>query len=78
MKVINIHEAKTQLSKYLAEVELGKEIIIGRYGIPVARLVSYEVVKPTYRFGLLKGKIRISADFDVASGYETDKPMGSA
>ena len=61
MEIINIHEAKTQLSKYLQEVSAGKEIIIGRYGEPIAKIVRYQ--NPAgYRFGLLKGKLRLSKE----------------
>lgn len=64
MKVVNIHEAKTQLSRYLQEVEEGKEVVIGRYGRPVARLVPYQSEAPKYKLGLLKGKLRIADEFD--------------
>jgi prevent-host-death family protein len=65
MKVINIHEAKTQLSRYLQEVAEGKEVVIGKYGQPIARLVPYVSAKPTYHFGLLKGQLETPADFDA-------------
>ncbi len=39
---VNVHEAKTQLSKLLAEVEAGDDVVIARRGKPVARLVRYE------------------------------------
>ena len=65
MKIVNVHDAKTQLSKYLQEVAEGKEVVIGRYGQPVARLVPFVAEKPAYKFGLLKGRIRIAEDFDA-------------
>ena len=66
MNVVNIHEAKTQLSRYLQEVEAGGEVVIGRYGEPIAKLVPYvEQPKPKYRFGLMAGKIKIPEDFDA-------------
>ncbi len=40
MTTVNVHEAKTQLSRLLAQVEAGEEVIIARNGKPVARLVS--------------------------------------
>lgn len=64
MKIINVHEAKTQLSKLLIEVENGHEIVIGRYGEPVAKLTSYNGERPRYKFGALKGKLRVEKDFD--------------
>ena len=60
----NVHEAKTHLSRLLSRVEKGEEIVISRAGAPVAKLVPYpedRVRAP----GALKGKIRISVDFDA-------------
>jgi prevent-host-death family protein len=65
MKIINIHEAKTQLSKHLQDVSEGKEVIIGKYGQPIARLVPYDGRETKHRLGLLKGKIKISPNFDA-------------
>ena len=42
MSIVNIHKAKTHLSRLLAHVEAGEEIVIARRGKPVARLVSYK------------------------------------
>lgn len=64
MKIVNIHEAKTQLSKYLQDVAEGKEIVIGKYGQPVARLVPYMAREPKYRLGLLKGTLAVPVGFD--------------
>ena len=61
---VNIHEAKTHLSKLLARVSAGEEIVIAKAGKPVARLVSVEK-KPAQRIpGIDKGKIWIAPDFD--------------
>lgn len=62
---VNIFEAKTQLSKLIERVERGEEVIIARAGKPVARLTSLESVKKPVVFGLLKGKLHISEDFDA-------------
>lgn len=63
MTPINVHEAKTHLSRLLERVSRGEEIVIARSGRPVARLVPYTAAprKP----GRLKGKIRIGPDFDA-------------
>ena len=50
---VNVHDAKTQLSKLLAEVERGEDVVIARRGQPVARLVRYER-KPRAPLGSLK------------------------
>ncbi|HEY1932118.1 MAG TPA: type II toxin-antitoxin system prevent-host-death family antitoxin [Acetobacteraceae bacterium] len=42
MKIVNVHEAKTNLSHLLSEVEHGKEVTIARSGVPVARLVAIQ------------------------------------
>lgn len=63
MKVVNVHEAKTQLSKLLESVEDGEDVVIARAGTPVARLVP--VPTGERRPGRLKGKIAIGDDFDA-------------
>lgn len=62
---VNIHEAKTHLSRLLEEVAAGREIIISKAGKPIARLVPLEVNEPKLRFGALKGQIWIADDFDA-------------
>ena len=63
--IVNIHEAKTQLSRYLREVAAGGEVVIGKYGQPIAKLVPYTSGKPKYRFGLAAGQFTIPDDFDA-------------
>jgi len=63
MKTINIHEAKTQFSKLIDKVMAGEEVIIAKAGKPVAKLVPFKE-RRLINFGLLKGKIKIAADFD--------------
>ena len=60
--VINVHEAKTHLSRLLKRVEAGEEITIGRSGKPVARLVP--VVKLPRQLGGWEGQMWIAEDFD--------------
>jgi prevent-host-death family protein len=65
MKVTNIHEAKTHFSKLVERAAAGEEIVIGKAGKPVARLVPYAApVAPKRKPGSLKGKIRILPGFD--------------
>jgi prevent-host-death family protein len=63
-KIVNIHEAKTHLSRLLEEVTAGSEVVIARAGMPVARLVPIANAAKKKRLGLLKGKIKIGADFN--------------
>jgi prevent-host-death family protein len=63
--MVNIHEAKTQLSRLVEEAARGTEIVIAKAGRPVARLVPLAPAVRRKRLGLLRGKIRIRADFDA-------------
>ena len=62
MPVVNVHEAKTQLSRLLAQVEAGEEVVIARRGQPVARLVRCQP-KGKRQPDVLKGKITITDAF---------------
>ena len=63
MGILNIHAAKTHLSRLLEEVGAGEEIVIAKAGRPVARLVPIE--KPSKRkLGLLAGRLTIPVSFD--------------
>jgi prevent-host-death family protein len=65
MAQVNVHEAKTQLSKLLARVAAGEEIVIARAGKPVARLVPVEQKRARRVLGLDAGKhFWIADDFD--------------
>ena len=62
MVTVNVHEAKTHLSRLLAQVEAGEDVVIARNGRPVARLVG--VKKPGKRqFGSMKGRIKLDDSF---------------
>ena len=81
-KTVNIHEAKTNLSTLIADVEAGEEIIIARAGKPVAKLVPLRKTakaRPDRRPGFLKGKIRIGPRFydplpeDILAAFGGDR-----
>lgn len=65
---VNIHEAKTSLSKLIEAVKRGEEVIIARAGKPEVRLVVATPTeqKPKRQFGLLKGQIWFAPDYDQA------------
>lgn len=64
MSIINLYEAKTQLSKLVDQAAAGHDVVIARNGKPVARLTMVSEKKPV-RFGVLKGKVSIADDFDA-------------
>jgi prevent-host-death family protein len=61
---VNIHEAKTHLSRLLQRVMAGEEVTIARSGVPVARLVA---VEPTEKrpLGFARGQVWVADDFDA-------------
>ena len=63
MSVVNVHEAKTQLSRLLARAEAGEEVVIARTGTPIARLVRYESRPGIRRFGAMKGLVVVHDSF---------------
>lgn len=77
--VVNVHEAKTQLSRLLERVERGEEILIGRAGKPIAKLVPYRPEAAPRTPGRWKGKLYIAEDFDelppeVAAAFRGERP----
>jgi prevent-host-death family protein len=61
---VNIHEAKTNLSKLVKQVENGEEVVLARGGKPVARLVRLEPRLPPRELGLCKGEFVVPDDFN--------------
>jgi prevent-host-death family protein len=64
MDKVNIHEAKTHLSRLIARVSAGEEIVIGKAGKPVAKLVPFTDESEPRKLGGWKGKIRLAPDWD--------------
>lgn len=64
MQITNISEAKAQLSSLIEKVLAGEDVIIGKAGKPVAKLIRYENNRQPRKPGALKGKIKIADDFD--------------
>ena len=64
MLQVNVHEAKTNLSKLIQKVVDGEEVIIAKGNQPVVKMVLVDKLKPKRRLGTAKGMIKISDDFD--------------
>lgn len=64
MRRVNVHEAKTQLSRLLEEVEGGERVVIARAGEPVAVLSPYKAAVRRRKLGLFAGQVKVSEDFD--------------
>ena len=63
---VNIHEAKTHLSRLLTHVVAGEEVLIAKAGKPVARLVPWRQLSQDRVPGLDRGTVQVPADFDTA------------
>ena len=61
---VNVHEAKTHLSRLLERVEAGEEVVIARAGRPIARLVPYRRLAEPRKPGIWAGQVTIAPDFD--------------
>ncbi len=76
MKMVNIHEAKTHLSRLIARAVDGEEIVIAKAGRPVAKLVG--LTRPVGRreLGQARGKIVIHDDFDAPLPEDVRRALG--
>lgn len=67
MKMVNVHEAKSTLSRLIEEVtSTGETVIIARAGRPVAQLVPVTAAPAKRKLGTLRGKLLVNDDFDAA------------
>lgn len=71
MRSINIHEAKTHLSRLVDEVSDGEEIVIAKAGKPLARLIPFRQHTKTRTLGALAGRLSVPEDFDAPLSPET-------
>ena len=78
MKTVNIHQAKTQLSKLIAEASTGESFIIAKAGKPVVRVTALNA--PTgaqvRRLGFMAGQISVPDDFDRMGQQEIERMFG--
>lgn len=70
---VNVHEAKTNLSKLLARVEAGEEIVIARAGKPVAKLIPAMGGSEPRKPGRWAGKVSVPDDFDAPLPHEVQR-----
>ncbi len=66
METVNIHEAKTQLSRLVKKAAEGEPFVIAKAGKPLVKVVAVDApeAKPVKRVGFLAGHIRVPEDFD--------------
>lgn len=77
MVAVNVHEAKTHLSRLLARAAQGEEIVIAKAGRPVAKLVGIAGPAGRRPLGTARGKVIMSADFKAPLPRELRKALGA-
>jgi prevent-host-death family protein len=65
MSTVNIHEAKTHLSKLVNEAAKGKPFVIAKAGKPLVKVTALDAPAAPQRLGFLAGEIKVPADFDT-------------
>ena len=80
MKTVNIHEAKTHLSRLLERAAAGEPFIIAKAGKPLVRVLPIEPVSkgPPRRVGFLKGHFSVPDDFDTMGKDEIEAQFGGS
>ncbi|MBM0106472.1 type II toxin-antitoxin system Phd/YefM family antitoxin [Steroidobacter sp. S1-65] len=79
MKTINIHEAKTHLSRLVEQAARGESFIIAKAGKPLVKVVPVTAPEASQvkRIGFLEGEIRVPDDFDSMGQAEIESVFGS-
>jgi prevent-host-death family protein len=76
METVNIYDAKTRLSQLVDKAAGGEDVVVSRNGKPLVRITQLADTQSVVRFGLLKGKVKVAADFnaplpaEVLAGFE--------
>lgn len=65
MATVNIYDAKTRFSQLVDQAAAGVDVVVSRNGKPLVRITQLEGPKRRVKFGVLKGKLNIAADFDA-------------
>jgi prevent-host-death family protein len=65
METVNIYDAKTRLSQLIDKAAGGEDVVVCRNGKPLVRITRLEETRRRIRWGLLKGKVKVRADFDA-------------
>jgi len=77
MVVVNIHEAKTQLSKLVDRAAKGEPFVIAKAGKPLVKVVALDAPKRPRRLGFLKGELKVPDDFNRMGQREIAKLFGT-
>ncbi len=64
MEVVNMHEAKTHLSRLIEKAVNGESFVIAKSGTPLVKVVALDTPKSATRLGFMSGEIAVPSDFD--------------
>jgi len=80
MKTVNVHEAKTHLSRLIDEASKGEPFVIAKAGKPLVKVVAYTPSEGSeiQRLGFLQGAFEIPEDFDTMGADEIEKMFGAS
>ncbi|HEY0795909.1 MAG TPA: type II toxin-antitoxin system prevent-host-death family antitoxin [Acidisarcina sp.] len=73
MKTVNVHEAKTQLSRLIQMAVQGEPFIIAKAGKPLVKVTALDAPKTVKRIGFLKGQFKEPDDFDTIDAEEIER-----
>jgi prevent-host-death family protein len=77
MKIVNIYDAKTRLSRLLRDVAAGEDVVIAKDGTPLARLVPFRAEGEGRKMGFARGRIVLAEDFDAPLPEEILEEFGA-
>ena len=77
MSTVNIHDAKTHLSRLIEQAAQGEPVIIAKAGKPLVKLTALEAPARPRRLGFLKGQITVPEDFDTMGAEEIARLFGA-
>jgi prevent-host-death family protein len=78
MTTVNMHEAKTQLSKLVEKAARGEPFIIARAGEPVVRVTALDAPAAPRRLGFMAGEIEVPDDFNTMGAAEISALFGTS
>jgi prevent-host-death family protein len=79
MQIINIHEAKTHLSRLIEMAAAGDDFVIAKAGKPMVKVTALEpVIKQARQLGFMSGEMSVPEDFDALGATEISALFGGA
>ena len=80
MKTVNIHEAKTQLSRLVDQAAKGEPFVIAKSGKPLVKVMALDAPEPAAarRLGFMTGQVAVPDDFDTMGATEIERLFGGA